>query len=142
MAGMDPTLVPELSVRDLDASLAFWCGLCGFDTRYGRPSEGFAYITLGSAHVMLDQLGVGRDWVTAPLDAPYGRGMNLQVSVPDLDPILDSLRSADVALFMPPEEKWYRVADGEAGVRQFLVADPDGYLIRFQTSIGRRAVTG
>lgn len=40
---------------------------------------------------------------------------------------------------MEPETKWYRVSDTEeAGVRQFLVTDPDGYLIRFQSSIGRR----
>jgi hypothetical protein len=40
---------------------------------------------------------------------------------------------------MEPETKWYRITDAEeAGVEQFLVADPDGYLIRFQTSLGKR----
>ncbi len=29
----------------------------------------------------------------------------------------------------------------EAGIRQFLVADPDGYLIRYQCSTGRRTVS-
>ena len=33
-------------------------------------------------------------------------------------------------IFVEPEEKWYRAGDIEIGVRQFLVQDPDGYLLR------------
>lgn len=36
-------LVPELSVTDLDRSLAFYVDLCGFRIRYSRPENGFAY---------------------------------------------------------------------------------------------------
>lgn len=137
-SGTDPALVPELLVRDIEASIGFWCALCGYEIRYARPDEGFAYITLGTAHVMLEQVGKGRSWITGPLDLPHGRGINFQVAVPDVEPILSALRAADVPLFLQPETKWYRVDDEEVGVRQFLVADPDGYLIRFQSSLGRR----
>lgn len=134
-----PALVPELLVTDIARSIDFWCGLCGFVTDYERRDEGFAYLTLGAAHVMLEQQGLGRNWITASLDRPLGRGINLQITVPDLEPILASLSAAGHALFMAPETKWYVVGHGEeAGVRQFLVADPDGYLIRFQTALGRR----
>lgn len=44
-------------------------------------------------------------------------------------------------LFLEPETTWYRIDDEEAGVRQFLVQDPDGYLVRFPSSIGRRPAT-
>lgn len=134
----NPALVPELLVTDLARSLEFWCDLCGFGIDYRREDEGFAYLSRGLAHVMLEQAGIGRNWVTAPLDRPLGRGINLQIAVADLDPILTALRSAGQPLFMEPETKWYRVGDEEAGVAQFLVTDPDGYLIRFQTSLGRR----
>jgi catechol 2,3-dioxygenase-like lactoylglutathione lyase family enzyme len=134
---LEPALVPELLVRDIDSSLHFWCTLCGFEIRYHRPDEGFAYITRGTAHVMLEQTGVGRNWITAPLVEPRGRGVNFQVNVADIDPILSALRIAGEVLFMQPEEKWYRVDDEEVGVRQFLVTDPDGYLIRFQRSIAK-----
>ncbi len=63
-------LVPELLVADIDASLAFWCNLCGFEVVYERPEEGFAYIARGAAHVMLEQVGVGRKWITAQLVPP------------------------------------------------------------------------
>jgi hypothetical protein len=39
---------------------------------------------------------------------------------------------------MAPEEKWYRTGARETGVRQFLVQDPDGYLLRLQQRLGER----
>lgn len=139
MSSTDPTLVPELLVTDIARSIEFWCDLCGFAIEYQREHEGFAYISRGNAHVMLEEAGIGRNWITGPLDRPLGRGINFQVSVVSLAPIVESLRAAGHALFMEPEATWYRVGDAEqAGVEQFLVADPDGYLIRFQTSLGRR----
>ncbi len=128
-----PALVPELLVADIDASLAFWCNLCGFEVVYDRPGEGFAYIARGSAHVMLEQAGVGRNWVTGQLASPRGRGINFQISVPDLTPILKALSEAGWPLFMEPEERWYQVHSDQTGVAQFLVQDPDGYLIRTQS---------
>jgi hypothetical protein len=69
-----------------------------------------------------------------------GCGVNFQVSVADIEPLLASLRQAAHPLLMEPEARWYTVGDEDAGVTQFLVADPDGYLVRFQASIGRRPV--
>lgn len=139
---VDPALVPELLVSDVVRSIEFWCGLCGFQIAYQRPEEGFAYISLGSAHIMLEEQGIGRNWVTGPLEPPLGRGINFQISIPRLEPVITTLREADYKLFMEPESKWYRIDERtEAGVHQFLVTDPDGYLIRFQASIGRRPIT-
>lgn len=132
-----PALVPELLVTSTAESLEFWCGLCGFVIDYQREAEGFAYLSRGGAHVMLEQRGVGRNWITGPLDRPFGRGINFQITVPDLEPILDRLSAAGYPLFMALEAKWYAVGgSAEVGVRQFLVADPDGYLVRFQMSLG------
>ena len=76
-----PTLVPELLVKSVAASTQFWCELCGFEVLYDRPEEGFAYLALGDAHVMLEQVGVGRNWITGRLRPPLGRGINLQSSL-------------------------------------------------------------
>lgn len=134
----EPQLVPELAVLDLTASLRFWRDLVGFDVSYTRIEEGFAYLVLGRAHLMLDQIGVGRTWRTGELDVPLGRGVNLQIGVPSLEEPLQRLAAARWSLFLEPEEKWYRTGKQEAGVGQFLVQDPDGYLLRLQSSIGTR----
>lgn len=136
-----PDLVPELLVTDVRISLAFWVDGCGFEVKYDRPEEGFAYLTRGNAHLMLEQRGVGRNWVTGPLEPPLGRGINFQISVADADEVAAAVLATGRELFMPPETKWYRVGGDEVGVRQFLVTDPDGYLIRFQASLGRRAAS-
>ncbi len=132
----EPSLVPELAVTDCDVSVRFWRDLLGFEVLYDRPEEGFAYLALGGAHLMLDQADIGRTGRTAPFDPPLGRGINFQISVPDVADQLRQLREAGWPLFMEPEEKWYRIGPSkEAGVRQFLVQDPDGYLLRLQMSL-------
>jgi catechol 2,3-dioxygenase-like lactoylglutathione lyase family enzyme len=137
---IEPALVPEPLVSDVDRSLDFWRGVCGFTVRYVSSDERFAYITLGSAHVMLEQAGVGRNWITGPLEPPLGRGINLQITVPDSAAVAASFDAAGVELFMQPETKWYSIDREEAGVQQFLVTDPDGYLVRFQSSLGPRPI--
>ncbi|MDR3505138.1 MAG: VOC family protein [Acidocella sp.] len=132
-------LVPELVVSDLEASLRFWRDLIGFSVAYDRPEAGFAYLDLDGAQVMLEQRSTADDqWVTGPLEAPLGRGINFQIEVPALQPVLDRLASAGWPLFMAPEEAWYRAGEVEMGQRQFLVMDPDGYLLRLAEDIGER----
>jgi catechol 2,3-dioxygenase-like lactoylglutathione lyase family enzyme len=87
-------LVPELLVVDINKSLRFWRDVCGFAVLFDRPDEGFAYLDLGGAQITLDELGQTRDWVAGPLEAPFGRGMHLQVSVPAIEPILAALGRA------------------------------------------------
>jgi catechol 2,3-dioxygenase-like lactoylglutathione lyase family enzyme len=130
-------IVPELSVRDLATSLAFWCGPCGFQVRYDRPEQGFACIEHGldGPRVMLDQLGVDRDWTTAALAPPFGRGVNLEIAVDAVAPILDALATAGWPLFLAPETRSYRVGANSITVRQFLVQDLDGYLLRFSQAL-------
>jgi catechol 2,3-dioxygenase-like lactoylglutathione lyase family enzyme len=126
-----PALVPELGVSDLDASLRFWRDICGFAVLYDRPEDGFACIERDGARIMLDRLGSTRDWVAAPLERPFGRGMNLEIALAALQPLLNACAAAGWPLFLPPEEKSYRVGAAAVRVRQFIVQDPDGYLVRF-----------
>ena len=136
MAALDPdfrfaALVPELLVADIGVSLRFWRDLCGFRIAFERLGEGFAYLERDGAQVMLEERGRSRNWVTGPLEAPLGRGLNLQIRVSSIDPIVGALATAGWELFMAPETKTYRVGEADRVVRQFLVQDPDGYLVRF-----------
>ena len=63
-----------------------------------------------------------------------------QVAVDDVVPILAGLNAAGWPFFLKLEEVWYRAGTSETGVRQFLVQDPDGYLVRFSQSLGQRPV--
>lgn len=52
-------LVPELTVLDIEKSLAFYTDLLGFEVVYLRPETRFAYLGLGEAQLMLDQHAEG-----------------------------------------------------------------------------------
>lgn len=135
-------LVPELVVMDLQASLSFWCGLIGFSVAYDRPEAGFAYLDLDGAQIMLEQLDPAeRQWITSPLVAPHGRGINFQIEVPAIAPALSRLSTAGWPLFVEPETAWYRAGEVELGQRQFLVMDPDGYLLRLAEDLGERPLS-
>jgi catechol 2,3-dioxygenase-like lactoylglutathione lyase family enzyme len=134
---MSAKLVPELLVSNHAVSRDFYVRILGFAVRYERPTERFSYLDLGGAELMIEQ--ETDFWTTAPRERPYGRGINLQIEVDGLDPILARLKDAVIALFRPVEEAWYRSGDVYSGNRQFLVQDPDGYLLRIFEDLGERA---
>ncbi len=142
MSGMGNALVPELYCSDIAGSLAFYTGVLGFAVRYARPEEGFAYLEREGAELMLDALTApdpaSRTWLAGPLEAPFGRGINLQIRVSDVDALHRAAIAAGARIFLEMEERWYRADDREVGNRQFILLDPDGYLLRFYQDLGRR----
>lgn len=130
-------LVPELLVSDHAASRDFYVRVIGFSVRYERPEEKFSYLDLAGAALMIEQ--ETDFWATAPREKPYGRGINLQIEVDAIGPILSRLADAGISLFRPVEEAWYRIGDAYGGNRQFLVQDPDGYLLRIFEDLGERS---
>lgn len=76
------------------------------------------------------------------MTAPLGRGINFEIDVPAVEPFLAALASVEWPLFRDPTAQWYRGNDIEIGVREFLVQDPDGYLLRFSARIGERGHSG
>jgi catechol 2,3-dioxygenase-like lactoylglutathione lyase family enzyme len=136
---MTAALVPELDVADLGISLAFYVGVLGFNVRYSRPEEQFAYLEREGAELMLEAAaGPGRRFRTGPLEPPYGRGMNLQIKCSDLALLNARVEAASAKVVVPVETAWYRAGTVERGNRQFVVADPDGYLLRFFEDLGER----
>lgn len=135
------SLVPELSITDFKETIRFYTETIGFKIEYQRTEEGFAYLSLGESQIMVDKIGLTRTWATGELEYPLGRGINLQIEVDDIDSIINRLHRDGVELFMELEEKWYRKDDTEVGNRQFLVQDPDGYLLRFFEDLGERPLS-
>lgn len=132
-------ITPELDVSNLIQSLNFYTQIIGFQITFERSEEKFAFLDLDGAALMLEEAaGPGRRFRTAPLERPYGRGMNLQIEVADVDSIHARVVAAGAEIVLPLEEKWYRKDQAELGNRQFVVADPDGYLLRFFTDLGAR----
>lgn len=123
-------MVPELLVNDLARSRRFYVDILGFAVRFEREDPSFVYLDLGGAQLMLAQDHEAA-WVTGDLDGARGRGLNLQIEVPDLAAIELALDSSGVQLFRAPSTSTYDVGGGAVETqRELLVQDPDGYLLR------------
>lgn len=145
-------LIPELDVTALVASFRFYVDVLGFPIPFERPAERFAYLERDGVDLMLQEAdGPGRRFRTAPLDPPHGRGASFQLGVADVDDVYVRAVEVGAVIVVPIEERWYRVdvtetggrwpARGptEVGNRQFVFADPDGYLWRPFTDLGTRS---
>ena len=126
--------IPELSVSNLDNSLAFYKCI-GFKIEYERPENKFAFISLGEIQFMLQEICDNDKWDVAPLSYPFGNGINFQLEVDDVNKIYKSLKANNYKITFEIEENWYRKNDALLGNREFLVQDPDGYLLRFSEDI-------
>lgn len=132
-------LVPELMVSDIRKSLHFWTVLVGIPIAYERPDVGFAYLDLNGAQLMLEQYDPGEgQWLSGALQAPFGRGINFQITVESVEPVLRRLAEVQWPLFRACADTWYRAGEVEVGQREFLLQDPDGYLVRLVESLGER----
>jgi catechol 2,3-dioxygenase-like lactoylglutathione lyase family enzyme len=129
-------LIPELGAANFAKSLAFYTEVLGFQIDYQRPEQHFAFLSYQGSQLMLEQ--VNTVWKTGKLDYPFGRGINLQILVDDLEGLLWSLKTHHYPLMVEPEERWYRKGRMLVGQREFLVLDPDGYLLRFMQPVGMK----
>ena len=137
-------LTPELSVTDIKTSLKFYTDVLGFDIQYQRPEDGFAMLLRQGSRIMLDEIRstsrteTDRTWISGSLEYPFGRGINFQIHTDNVDELYARVQKAGAKIFLPMEEKWYRCDDALLGNRQFIVMDPDGYLLRFAEDLGQR----
>jgi catechol 2,3-dioxygenase-like lactoylglutathione lyase family enzyme len=132
-------LVPELYCTDFECTLRFYVELLGFKVIYARPQERFAFLDREGAQIMIEQ-PTTRTWLAGELARPFGRGVNFEIDADDADELQARCKAAGSTIFLALEEKWYLRGDVQLGCRQFIVQDPDGYLLRFSKSIGSKPV--
>ncbi len=130
-------LIPELSVSDIQKSLDFYTKVLGFKVEYSRVEDKFYFLSINEAQMMIEE--INNHWSVGELEHPFGRGINFQIEVEDIEPILERLTKTGTPLFRDPKESWYKGDGVEFGQREFLVQDPDGYLLRFIQDIGERS---
>jgi catechol 2,3-dioxygenase-like lactoylglutathione lyase family enzyme len=132
--------VPELLVTDIGASLSLWRDLYGFAVAFERSEEGFAYLDLDGAQVMLEECG---HWAelgdrSAGIAAWSWRQFSGRHPFHRTDP--GSARRRPLAAVHAAGAEMIQDRRHRTGVDQFLVQDPDGYLIRFSAAAGERCV--
>ena len=122
------SLIPELSVSNIKRSKDFYLKI-GFEIMYERKENKFCFIKLEENQIMLEENN--DNWNTGEMEYPYGRGINNSMSVNDIDKMYNELKKKNITFFKELEIHDYRVDDKIYHDKEFLIQDPDGYLLRF-----------
>lgn len=122
------SLIPELSASNIELSKQFYQSL-GFEIKYERVEDKFCFLQLEENQIMIQE--ENGNWDVGTMEYPYGRGINLSMTVKDVDEMYERLKSKNIKFFLDLEVHPYRV-DGKISYdKEFLIQDPDGYLLRF-----------
>ena len=129
-------MIPEFDVFNLDETLHFYVDLIGFKVVYDRPEDKFAFLELEDVQFMVQEIDKENlKWDTGELKYPLGIGINFQIDVKNIDEIYNKLKEADYKIFVEMEDHYYRKDDEMLGEREFLVQDPNGFVLRFAQDI-------
>ena len=131
-------LIPELSVSNLNESLKFYVNSIGFKIEYQRPENKFVFISYQGTQFMLQELEENEKWSIGELKHPYVNGVNFQIEVSNVEKIHDALKTSGYKIAFDIEENWYRQDNKLLGNKEFLIQDPDGYLLRFSEDLGEK----
>lgn len=128
-------MVPELTVFNFEKSLKFYTDVLGFEIMFTR--EGFAYLDQEGVQIMLEQYHED-GWNVGRLEPPLGRGINFQMEFENIESIYQRLKAISHPFFRESKDIWRRTGDVQSGQREFLIQDPDGYLLRFTQCLGEK----
>lgn len=131
--------IPELSVTNLENSLKFYKTI-GFKIEYDRPENKFVFISLGKIQFMLQEISDNDKWNIMELTYPFGNGINFQLEVNNVNEIYKNLKDNNYKITFEIEENWYRQGNRLLGNKEFLIQDPDGYLLRFFEDLGEKQI--
>ncbi len=122
------SLIPELSVTNIEQSKDFYTKL-GFKIIYERKEDKFCFIQLENNQIMLEQQN--ENWNVGEMEYPFGRGINISMSISNIEEFYYQTIKNGFKVFLELETHSYKVNDKVYDDKEFLIQDPDGYLLRF-----------
>lgn len=116
-------LTPNLVVRNVDASMDFYCKTLGFQRAITVPDQApyvFGSVTNGAVEIFFnDQKAVANDYLALG-SKPIGGALTLFVEVEGIEQILAAVRKSGAKITMALKEQFY-------GMREFAFEDPEGW---------------
>jgi catechol 2,3-dioxygenase-like lactoylglutathione lyase family enzyme len=132
---VDPTeqLVTEIVVRDMKRSVAFYRSL-GFELL--RDGGDFVELTWEGHRLFLAEISAFQDAEQAKLTQPSEFPVaNVRVMVPNVDECWRVASDLGARVIVPIGDRYY-------GLRDFTIADPDGFGIRFASLLDGGGAAG
>lgn len=122
-------MIPELSVFDIEQTKRFYNDL-GFKIEYERPEEKFVFMSFQDSQFMFEQIH-DNGWNIGELIYPLGRGINFSIAVDDIEELYKLVKTLNLEIYRELNRSIYQVNGTEETQSEFLIQDPNGYLLRF-----------
>ena len=122
-------MIPELSVFDIEQTKRFYNDL-GFKIEYERPEEKFVFMSFQDSQFMFEQIH-DNGWNIDELIYPLGRGINFSIAVDDIEELYKLVKTLNLEIYRDLNRSIYQVNGTEETQTEFLIQDPNGYLLRF-----------
>ena len=119
-------LTPNLVVSRVQSSLAFYEDVLGFTRGITVPEQPpfvFASVTSGPVEIFFNDAKPASEEYPSLAGKPPGLTGTLFIEVEKIEELYDDLK-ARTQVVMPFVVQWY-------GMKEFAIADPDGYVITF-----------
>ena len=120
-------LTPNLIVRDVAASMDFYCRVLGFQRGQTVPEQApyvFGIVTNGSVEIFFnDQKAVAAERPELA-GRPIAGALTLYIEVEGIEELLKTVQQHGVKITMALKEQFY-------GVKEFGMEDPEGWEITF-----------
>ena len=126
-------LTPNLLVADVERSLSFYVDVLGFERGMTVPEQSpfvFAAVTSGAIEIFFNDAATAVKEMPAFAGKPLGASGTMFIEMEgaeSVDAFHDRIKSR-VTVTMPLVTQFY-------GMREFAIADPDGYVITFAQRI-------
>ena len=122
-------LTPNLLVADVERSLAFYTNVLGFERGFTVPEQSpfvFGSVVSGPIEIFFNERETAAKEYPAFAGKPLGMSGTMFIELQGsghIERLLDRLKRT-VPIVMDLVTQWY-------GVKEFAIADPDGYVITF-----------
>ena len=121
-------LTPNLLVDDVERSLRFYVEVLGFARGMTVPPDApppyvFGSVVSGSVEIFFNEKETAVKEYPAFAAKPMGLTGTMFIEMDEIERLHERLKSI-VPIVMPFVTQWY-------GLKEFAIADPDGYVITF-----------
>jgi uncharacterized glyoxalase superfamily protein PhnB len=124
-------LTPNLITHDVARSTAFYRDVLGFSVQATVPEAApfvFVWLVRDGVNVFLNDAAIVHKELPDVATLVVGQsGVAMFIVMEDVRALWDELRTKTLVL-MPIKDQWY-------GMREFTIADPDGYVLTFAERI-------
>ena len=123
-------LIPELSVSNIESTKQFYISILGFKLEYERIDDKFMFLSYGESQFMFEEIH-SEGWNVDILEYPLGRGINFSITCNDVEMLYNNIKNNKIEIYRDLKETIYMCDGKEEVQKEFLIQDPDGYLLRF-----------